>query len=355
MLYFYPGPSKLYPQIKNYLVEAYDSGILSMNHRSAEFAELVKSNINLLKEKLFVPEDYTIFFVSSATESWEIIAQSLVTKASLHIYNGTFGQKWAEYSHKIHQKAHLQEYDFQKVITPTGGYAKEANIEVVCLTQNETSNGTQIDHATIQSFSQLYPQALIAVDATSSMGGLHLTWQSADIWFASVQKCFGLPAGLGLLICSPRAVAKALEINDKKYYNSFTFLYENIQNFQTNYTPNVLNVFLLNKVLKQIDTIDKIHQRTIKNAQMWYSFLEKNRLQCLAEDKTIRSDTVIAVTDAIENIKVVKDKAKAENIILGNGYGKWKNNTFRIANFPAIADEEIAELQSFLKNIKKDF
>jgi phosphoserine aminotransferase len=53
------------------------------------------------------------------------------------------------------------------------------------------------------------PDALIAVDATSSMAGVELDWQSADIWFASVQKCFGLPAGMAVMVCSPRALQYA--------------------------------------------------------------------------------------------------------------------------------------------------
>jgi len=35
---------------------------------------------------------------------------------------------------------------------------------------------------------------------------------------------------------------------------------------------------------------------------------------------------------------------------LGEGYGAFKPLTFRIANFPAIADREIAALKQFLKN-----
>jgi phosphoserine aminotransferase len=33
---------------------------------------------------------------------------------------------------------------------------------------------------------------------------------------------------------------------------------------------------------------------------------------------------------------------------LGNGYGKWKNSTFRIANFPAIEEFEITKLKEIL-------
>ena len=57
--------------------------------------------ITLLKEKLDIPKDYTIFFTSSATECWEILAQSLIVTRSFHIYNGAFGEKWYDYTLRL--------------------------------------------------------------------------------------------------------------------------------------------------------------------------------------------------------------------------------------------------------------
>jgi phosphoserine aminotransferase len=41
-------------------------------------------------------------------------------------------------------------------------------------------------------------------------------------------------------------------------------------------------------------------------------------------------------------------KASQDGLILGNGYGEYKHNTFRIANFPAHTLEEIKKLQEWL-------
>jgi phosphoserine aminotransferase len=67
------------------------------------------------------------------------------------------------------------------------------------------------------------------------------------------------------------------------------------------------------------------------------------------ENKNARSLTVISVEGEEKLIQQIKSKAKKEGLLLGNGYGKWSKNTFRIANFPAIKDKEINKLQSFLK------
>ncbi|MFC0186242.1 hypothetical protein ACFFJX_28975 [Pseudarcicella hirudinis] len=98
MITFYPGPSKVYSQIGDYMQDAFKSGILSVNHRSPECVEMVRNTINLLHKKLDIPADYSVYFISSATEAWEIIAQSLVKENSFHVYNGAFGKKWFEYT-----------------------------------------------------------------------------------------------------------------------------------------------------------------------------------------------------------------------------------------------------------------
>src|ERR1700749_4185545 len=101
MISFYPGPSKIYPEVADYLQDAVRDGVLSINHRSPEFAEISKNAILYLKEKLNIPEDYTVLYTSSATECWEIIAQSLIKRGSYHIYNGAFGEKWYKYTSKL--------------------------------------------------------------------------------------------------------------------------------------------------------------------------------------------------------------------------------------------------------------
>jgi phosphoserine aminotransferase len=65
----------------------------------------------------------------------------------------------------------------------------------------------------------------------------------------------------------------------------------------------------------------------------------------------LRSNTVISIKGEPSKIQEIKKLAKENGFLLGNGYGKWKENTFRIANFPAITDEEIESLLEFLERI----
>ncbi len=368
MTTFYPGPSKVYPEVADYAAEAVRSGITSLNHRSAGFMDIVRETVRLLHEKLDIPTDYHIALVSSATECWEIVAQSLTDKTTLHAYSGAFGKKWLDYTQRINPQAvgfntlDKQSYEqgnavYNALVHKTDGSG------TICLVQNETSNGTQLTMNKLLRIRREFG-GIIAVDAVSSMAGIALDWEQADVWFASVQKCFGLPAGLAVLVYSSRALERAERINDRAHYNSLLFIHENFRQFQTPYTPNGLGIYCLMRVLQQVPPIAKVDARTQARADAWYTFFEnelnqtptsESRFRLLITEPGLRSRTVIAVEGSEADIKAIKEAAKEAGITLGNGYGQWKNTTFRIANFPAITDDEIEQLKAFLRNYSLTF
>ena len=350
MTTFYPGPSKVYPQVELYLTDAYRSGILSTNHRSDAFMEMLRDTIGGLKQKLDLPPDYEVYFVSSATECWEIISQSLVSKSSFHIYNGAFGAKWMEYAQKLKPASHGISFDLNETPGIELLSALKPEDGVICITHNETSNGTALP---VSFMSELRRQTgkLIAVDATSSMAGVALPWLDADVWYASVQKCFGLPPGLGVMVVSPGAISKARDCNDRLHYNSLLFTRENFLKFQTPYTPNTLAIYLLGRVMEEVSPISTISADLQERALDLYSFVEELGYSTLVTNHNVRSSTVIAVHLDKASLAGIKSKAQQKNIILGNGYGDWKDESFRIANFPAITSDDISVLKQFLSDV----
>lgn len=347
MITFYPGPSKVYPQIEQYLSDAYQSGILSVNHRSEPFMVMLKETIETMKLKLEIPAEYEIYFCSSATECWEIIAQSLVETKSLHVYNGAFGEKWMEYTQKVKPAARGFSFDLNE-LPDISAIVEDTACDVICLTHNETSNGTALpDSFFVDLRSQT--EKIITVDATSSMAGVVFPWKDADVWYASVQKCFGLPAGLSVMVVSPKAVQQAEKIGERGHYNSLLFVRDNFLKFQTPYTPNALGIYLAGRVMQQVESLSLISGEVKKRAESWYQSLAEMGYEALVENEEVRSDTVIAVAGEKQNIAAIKKAAKENGILLGNGYGDWKETSFRIANFPAITPDEITRLKDFLK------
>lgn len=349
MISFYPGPSKVWDTLPHYMQDAWQQGMLSINHRSPEFVAISREAIRQLHLKLQVPEEYTILFASSATECWEIIAQSVLgSEPSLHLYNGAFGEKWQEYTQKLSGKAKAQPFSLEE-LPEVGSLQPDRATRLIALTHNETSNGTALPVSFLQEVRQAFPEPLIAVDATSSMAGVELPYREADIWYASVQKCFGLPAGLAVMLCSPRTISRAQALGERNHYNSLLFMLDKIADAQTTYTPNVLGIYLLMRSLQDSPGISATARLLESRYQHWLDFLQAYPgLDFLVQNKTLRSRTVLPLKGEPAALEQLKIAARASGFYLGNGYGRWKNSTFRIANFPALTEAEIRQLQHFL-------
>ena len=322
-----------------------------MNHRSLPFMQLMEDTLKKFKLKMGVPEEYEVYFTSSATECWEILAQSVLRNKIQFCYNGAFGKKWFKYtvtnpvigtSSKIRGSRFMINQEMTDIEI-------DQESDFICAVQNETSNGTSISMEVLKS---LPAHTLKCFDITSSLGGEATDFSLGDFWFASVQKCLGLPAGMGILICSKRGLAKAEEVNERNHYNSLLFIRDNFKKNQTHFTPNILNIFLLNRLLDTIPDINDIDKKNSVRAKNIYRYFEsKSELNPLVNSNSCRSKTVLSIESSPENIEHIKLKAAEKGIILGNGYGEWKESTFRIANFPAITDEEFNELKLFLDSI----
>jgi phosphoserine aminotransferase len=345
MLSFYPGPSKVHPEVLGFIQEAFSNGVVSINHRSERFEVLLKDTLQILHEKWNIPQDYTLYFISSATEAWEIVAQSLIKEKSLHLYNGAFGKKWAHYTKQIIPNALSVEFGLNEDLKSIAPTLTTKDFDTICLVQSETSNGT--GQTICRSDFDLQEDAIIAVDATSTMGGINLPWPEADVWFASVQKCMGIPAGLGVLICSSKALERATQLNKKVHYNDVLLMEENRKLFQTHYTPNVLSIYVLNKLAHLLPDLTVIDQQTWEKASIltdYFSNANAFHLSFLIENPNLRLPTVFALQGEPEQIKRLQNLCLKNNIELGKGYGEWKDNTIRIANFPSHTLEDISQL-----------
>lgn len=348
MLYFTVGPSQLFDGVENFITDALKEEIPSLSHRGEKFKYIFSETSLNLKKLLNIPENYSIVFVSSATEAMERIIQSVVEKESFHFLSGSFSKKFIDISKDYQKQTNAVELDYEQIIDLTN-YEISETAEVICLTHNETSNGCMLDVKHIEEIKKNYPEKLIAVDIVSSVPFVNLDYRYIDIAFFSVQKGFGLPAGLGVMIISPQAFERARELKEKGVcIGSFHNIYElclNAQKLQTTETPNVLNIYLLNKILEKMLRIgiDKIRQDTDKKAELFYDFFDNSKYKPNISVRENRSKTVIVVnTDG--DTKKIMAKLKNNGIIVGEGYGQNKDTQIRIANFPVHKIRDVKDL-----------
>lgn len=352
-IYFTVGPSQVYPTLYKHLTKAVKTNILSLSHRGAEFKELFKNTTQGLKELLNIPTNFQIFFISSALESMERIIQSTTKKYSFHIITGSFGKAWANYAAQLGRKtstvtfSNTDEINFDNLKIPE-------KAEIICITQNDTSTGIWIPVGEIIKLKKKYPEKLIAIDVVSSVPYVDIDFKTVDIAFFSVQKGFGLPAGLAVIIVGPKALAKTADLTAKKAmidsYHSFKTLSEKSINLQTPETPNVLNIFLLNAVIGDMlkKGLKKIRQETDKKAEALYSFFENHKeYKPFVEQSKHRSPTTL-VFDVKGQTDQIREKLAKYGYIVATGYGDNKLTHIRIANFPS---HKLQDVKFLLKRI----
>lgn len=353
---FTPGPSQLYITTEMHARMAFKTGVPSISHRSKEFESFYAEAVNGLKELFQIPDGFYIVFTASATEIWERSIQSVVISESLHLVNGAFSKKYFETAQQLGRnpvKVEVKDgVGFKDVVLPS------SKPELVALTHNETSTGVSLSLDFIHSFRDRYPDAIIAVDAVSSLPYPKFDFNKIDMLFFSVQKGFGLPAGLGVWIVNEKCLAKADNLLSKGHsvgsYHSLPSLVGMTLKNQTPETPNVLGIYLLAKVTGDFNqrSLKIIRQETDYKAALLYHTLEASSIaKPFVVDKDIRSQTVI-VAETGERTKAITEALQAKGLYPGDGYGKAKATQLRFANFPTHSKEQYEYLVDTLASIK---
>ena len=350
---FTPGPSQLYFTVEDHARKAFREGIPSLSHRTKTFEAISREATEGLYELLNVPTNYHIVFCASATEIWERIVQNLVEEHSHHLVNGAFSKKFFETATQLGRKATKTEVKSGEGFQNTDSLSTE----LIALTHNETSTGVSMPMSFVNSFRDKNPNALIAVDAVSSLPYPDFNYSKVDSVFFSVQKGFGLPAGLGVWMVNDRCIAKAESLLSKGIsigsYHALPSLISMAQKNQTPETPNVLGIYLLAKVVQDLlrRGISIIRKETEYKSAILYNTINNHPLlKPLVQDEAWRSKIVL-VAESGEHTERITKALISKGMQPGEGYGSTKAHQLRFANFPAHSKEQYELLVDTLSEL----
>lgn len=345
--HFAPGPSQIYFTVPDHIREAFRQQVPSISHRSKAFEEIFAHATDGLKTLLAIPDGFKIVFTTSATEVWERAVQSLVQEKTCHFVNGAFSKKFFE-------TAKAQKKTATKIEVMDGlGFDNPAtppDAELVALIANETSTGVCMPAEFMRQVRAGNANALLMVDAVSALPYQPLPWEVLDSVYFSVQKGFGLPAGLGVWIFNDRCIAKAKAIAAAglylpSYHSLLSFLEMEKKN-QTPETPNVLAIYLLGKVVEDFNRrgIDIIRKETEYKAAILYQALDSHPLLSTSvSEKKWRSKTSV-VAHVGDHAFALFEHLSKHGLLAGDGYGAKKHQQLRFANFPAHSKEVYEKL-----------
>lgn len=347
--YFTVGPTELFPEVAEMYKGAAAEGFFSVSHRSKEFEEINEATVNSLTALLSIPEDFYVFFLSSATECMERIIENTVEKKSYHFVNGYFAERFYNIAVQLKKEAGIARADFG-----VGFDFKATNIpqdtELICVTHNETSTGTAFPLSDVYKLKKRYPDKIIALDVVTSVPYYSLDFNYIDLAFFSVQKGFGLPPGLGVMICRKSLIEKAKYLLSRNInigtYNNFIRLAANADKNQTTMTPNIPSIYLLGKISDLLieKGIDTVRTETDKKANLIYGFFDKHdSIKPFIKDTALRSKTTIVLETELDVTKVL-EKIEYNGFVLSRGYGDFKSRHIRIGNFPVHRQEDVSNL-----------
>ncbi len=277
---------------------------------------------------------------------------------SFHLVNGSFSKRFYEFAGELGKKATKLEVPFGKGFEPEQ-VEIPASAELVCLTHNETSSGVSMPVADIHALKKKYPDKLFAVDMVSSAPYPDLDFQLLDSAFFSVQKGFGMPAGLGVWIVSDKCLQKSETLKQKNFtigtYHSLPSLWSKFKTFETPATPNVLGIYLLGKIAEDMNKkgIAIIRRETEQKASMLYTYLKQSgNIKAFVQNPAHQSQTVVVAEVSGGSAELIQKLAQTGNVV-GSGYGSYKEKQIRIANFPAVTIEQTQSLINEIQQIAK--
>ncbi len=347
---FIPGPVQVKDDVLQQLARP------TLGHRGKEYAQLQGETVGMLKKILFT--DQNVFLsTSSASGIWEAAIRNCVAEDETVLCTmcGAFSDKWVSVVKSCGRSADELKVQWGTPVLPemidqklaTGKYA------AVTLVYNETSTGlTNPLYEVSEMMKQKYPDVLVFVDAVSAMVGLPLHFDQLgwDIAFASVQKAFAIPPGLAVAAVSNRALEKSANVPNRGYYFDFQLIAKSAAKNQTLTTPNIPHIMALNyqceKLLEEgVENVWARHKKMGEFTRAW----AKEKFELFCEEK-YASDTLTTIknTRGINVAETIDAIQQKHNTIFGNGYGKLKEQTFRIAHMGDIAIDDVKELLGWI-------
>lgn len=326
--------------------------LLGTSHRREVVRQLVGEVQRGLKEYFSLPSDYEVVMGNGgATILWDMLGLGLVEKSSLHFTCGEFSEKWFK-AHSLIPWIHARD-----VKAPYGegiDVTEEEGYDCLCTTLNETSTGVQNTHVP-----QLRNnQTLVLMDATSGAGQIPIDFKRVDVCYFSPQKVFAAEGGLFIAIMSPKAIARAKQIQSEKgrfIPESFKWSHaiENSQQNQTYNTPNVANFFLLNEQIKLMNGLGqkKVIDGARAKADFIYHWAEnKTYLSPFVRKPSYRSTTVATIDiDEKYSVDSLTKNLRLQGVAVDiEGYRKLGRNQLRLALFHNVTLENLEKLTKII-------
>jgi phosphoserine aminotransferase len=298
--------------------ENLQNAVLGRSHRSKLGKARLKDAIDRTRDVLEVPDDYLIGIVpGSDTGAMEMAMWSLLGGRPVQLLAfESFGKDWVtDVVKQLKIEAEVLDAPYGKL----PDLSKVSSDADLVFTWNGTTSGVRVPDA---AFIAADREGLTICDATSAAFAQDLDWAKLDVVTFSWQKALGGEAAHGVLILSPRAVAR-LESYAPPWPLPKLFrltkggkLNAEIFEGSTINTPSMLCVEDYLDALRwaaQIGGLAELRRRADGNLKVLEDWAAKTPwIGFLAEDASIRSNTSVCLKVVDPRVTALSDDAQAE-------------------------------------------
>ena len=337
---FIPGPTNVPEAVRQAM------NVPMQDMRAPDFGDLTLGLFADLKRLFRTESGRVMMFPGSGTAAWEAAMTNTLSPGDKVLMSrfGQFSHLWVEMAERLG-------LDVICVDVPWGGgvpvsdYARilgedsKGDIKAVFATHNETATGVTSDVAAVRRvMDECGHNALLFVDGVSSIGSVDFRmddWR-VDLAVTGSQKGLMLPAGLGILAVSEKAIEASKTATSRRAYFEFRDMLTLNETGYFPYTPPTQLFHGLRKSLDRIfaeglDTVIARHHRLAEGVRRG---VHAWGFSLCAEHQSLQSNTVsaIKVPEGVDAREVIKIGYARYNASFGSGLARLSGKVFRIGH-----------------------
>jgi alanine-glyoxylate transaminase/serine-glyoxylate transaminase/serine-pyruvate transaminase len=337
---FVPGPTNTPDRVLRAMHVAME------DHRSSDFPKLTLPLFEDMK-KIFKTKDGQVFiYPSSGTGAWEAALTNTRSPGDkvLAARFGQFSHLWIDLAKRHGLDVIVQEEEWGTGASPE--HIEEAlradknhAIKGVMVVHNETATGVTSDVGAVRrAMDAAKHPALLYVDGVSSIASLDFRFDEwgVDLAITGSQKGFMLPAGLGMVCASPKALAAMKDAKCPRCYFDFADHMKANPTGYFPYTPALPLLYGLREsiAILQEEGLENVFARHHHLAEGARAAVKAWGLKVCAKEPKWNSDTVTAimVPQGFNGADVIDRAYRRYNLALGAGLSQVAGKLFRIGH-----------------------
>ncbi len=345
---FIPGPTNVPENIRQSM------NVPMEDMRAPDFGELVSGLLRDLKKTYRMEQGRMFIFPSSGTGAWESAIQNTLQAGDKVLMSrfGQFSLLWVDMAERLGLDVDCVDVEWGKGV-PLEEYAKRLeadknhDIKAVFATQNETATGVTSDIEGVRKVLDAtgHP-AMLFVDGVSSIASIEFEMDKwgVDLAVSGSQKGYMLPAGLGFLGASEKALEANRAIGNAGMARCYFSFEDMIKLNDTGYFPYTPATQLLRGLRCSLDTILEVgmdavwarHNRLAEGVRQAVGAWEGCEL--VSRGPEWASDTVSAIytPEGIDARAVISGAYYKYQTSLGTGLNKLMGKAFRIGHLGSL-------------------